>query len=61
MGAPESKVRMVEAMYENTKGRVVVGSVGSNEFQVNISLSAFHLSNETNQQEDKHNSNRCAV
>ena len=36
MGAPE--VRMVEAMYENTKGRVVVGSGMSNEFQVNIGL-----------------------
>ena len=29
---------MVEAMYENTKGRVVVGSGMSNEFQVNIGL-----------------------
>ena len=38
MGAPESEVRMVEAMYENTKGRVVVGSGMSNEFQVNIGL-----------------------
>ena len=26
MGAPESEVRMVETMYENTKGRVEVGS-----------------------------------
>ena len=39
MGAPESEVKMVEAMYENTKGRVVVvGSGMSNEFQVNIGL-----------------------
>ena len=38
MGAPESEVRMVEAMYENTKGRVVVGSGMSNEFQVTIGL-----------------------
>ena len=38
MGAPESEVRMVEAMYENTKGIVVVGSGMSNEFQVNIGL-----------------------
>ena len=38
MGAPESEVRMVEAMYENIKGRVVVGSGMSNEFQVNIGL-----------------------
>ena len=29
---------MVEAMYENTKVRVVVGSGMSNEFQVNIGL-----------------------
>ena len=36
MGAPESEARRVEAMYENTKGRVVVGSCMSNEFQVNI-------------------------
>ena len=26
MGAPESEVKMVEAMYENTKARVLVGS-----------------------------------
>ena len=38
MGAPESEVKMVEAMYENTTGRVVVGSWMSNEFQVNIGL-----------------------
>ena len=38
MGAPESEVGMVEAMYDNTKGRVVVGSGMSNEFQVNIGL-----------------------
>ena len=38
MGAPESEVRMVGAMYENTKGRIVVGSGMSNEFQVNIGL-----------------------
>ena len=30
MGAPESEVKMVEAMYENTTGRVVVGSGMSN-------------------------------
>ena len=36
MGAAESEVRMVEAMYENTKGRVVVRSGMSNEFQENI-------------------------
>ena len=38
MGAPESEVKMVEAMYENTTGRVIVGSGMSNEFQVNIGL-----------------------
>ena len=38
MGAPESEVEMVEAMYENITGRVVVGSGMSNEFQVNIGL-----------------------
>ena len=32
IGEPESEVKMVEAMYENTKGRVVVGSGMSNEF-----------------------------
>ena len=52
---------MVEAMYENTKGRVVIGSGMSNELQVNIGLRqaiAFHLSNGTNQREVKHN--RCS-
>ena len=34
----ESEVKMVEAMYENTKARVVVGSCMSNKFQVNIGL-----------------------
>ena len=38
MGAPESEGKMVEAMYENTTGRVVAGSGMSNAFQVNISL-----------------------
>ena len=32
MAARESEVRMVEAMYENTKGRVEVGLGMSNEF-----------------------------
>ena len=32
---------MVEAMYENTKARVVVGSGMSNEFQVNIGLRQY--------------------
>ena len=32
------EVTMVEAMYENTKGRVVVGPGVSNEFQLNIGL-----------------------
>ena len=39
MGAPEAEVKMVEAMYENTKATVVlVGSGMSNDFQVNIGL-----------------------
>ena len=38
VGAPASEVKMVKAMYENTKARVVVGSGMSNEFQVNIGL-----------------------
>ena len=38
MGTPEAEVRMVEAMYENAKGRLVVGSGMSNEFQVTIGL-----------------------
>ena len=36
MGAPESEVKLVEAMYENTTG--VVGSGMSKEFHVNIGL-----------------------
>ena len=32
MGVPEAEARMVEAMYERTKGRVVVGSGLSEEF-----------------------------
>ena len=35
---PEAEARMVEAMYERTKGRVVVGSGLSEEFPVNIGL-----------------------
>ena len=38
MGSPDSEVTMIEAMYGNTKGRVVIGSGMSNEFQVNIGL-----------------------
>ena len=38
MGVPEAEARMVEAMYERTKGRVVVGSGLSGEFPVNIGL-----------------------
>ena len=41
MGAPESEERIFEAMYENTKGRVVVGTGMSNEFQVNIGLRQY--------------------
>ena len=35
---PEAEAGMVEAMYERTKGRVVVGSELSEEFPVNIGL-----------------------
>ena len=59
MGAPESEVKMFEAMYENTTGRVVVGSGMSKEFQVNIGLRQRFRSNGTNQQEYKHN--RCPL
>ena len=38
MGVPEAEARMVEAMYERTKGRVAVGSGLSEEFPVNIGL-----------------------
>ena len=38
MGVLEAEARMVEAMYERTKGRVVVGSGLSEEFPVNIGL-----------------------
>ena len=38
MGVPEAEARMVEAMYERTKGRVVVGFGLSEEFPVNIGL-----------------------
>ena len=38
MGVPEAEARMVEAMNERTKGRVVVGSGLSEEFPVNIGL-----------------------
>ena len=36
MGVPEAEARMVEAMYERTKRRVVVGSGLSEGFPVNI-------------------------
>ena len=38
MGVPETETRMVEAMYERTKGRVVVGSGLSEEFPVTVGL-----------------------
>ena len=38
MGVSEAEARMVEAMYERTKGIVVVGSDLSEEFPVNIGL-----------------------
>ena len=59
MEAPESDVKTVEAMYENTKARVGPGMTNEHWFetrQCSKSI-AFHLSNGTNQQEDQHN--RC--
>ena len=38
MGVPEAEAIMVEAMYERTKGRGVVGSGLSEEFTINIGL-----------------------
>ena len=38
MGVPEAEARMVEAMYERTKGRVVVGSGLSEKYPFNIGL-----------------------
>ena len=38
VGVPETEARMVEAMYERTKRRVVVGSGLSEEFPDNIGL-----------------------
>ena len=38
MGVPEAEARMVEAMYERTKGRGVVGYGLSEEFPVKIVL-----------------------
>ncbi|KAI0209613.1 hypothetical protein LSAT2_005623 [Lamellibrachia satsuma] len=38
MGVPEAEAKMVEAMFERTKGRVVVGSGLSEEFPINIGL-----------------------
>ena len=38
MGVPEAEARTVEALYERTKGRVVVGSGLSEKFPVNIGL-----------------------
>ena len=37
-GVPEAEVRMVEGLYEGTKGRVMVGSGMSDEFEVNLGL-----------------------
>ena len=38
IGVSEAEARMVEAMYDRTKGRVLVGSGLSEEFPVNIGL-----------------------
>ena len=55
MEVPEAEARMVEAMYDRTKGRVVVGSRLSEEFSVNIGLRQGSVHGDgTNQQEDQH-------
>ena len=38
LGVPEAEVRMVEATYEQTNGRVVIGTVMSEQFSVNVGL-----------------------
>ncbi len=38
LGVPEAEVRMVEATYEQTNGRVVIGAGMSEQFSVNIGL-----------------------
>ena len=38
LAVPDAEARMVEVMYERTKGRVVVGSGLSEEFPVTIGL-----------------------
>ena len=38
MGVPEAEVRMVEATYEQTNGRVIIGAGMSEQFSVKIGL-----------------------
>ena len=38
LGVPEAEVRMVEATYEQTNGRVIIGAGMSEQFSVNIGL-----------------------
>ena len=38
LGVPEAEVRMVEATYEQTNGRVLIGAGMSEQFSVNIGL-----------------------
>ena len=38
LGVPEAEVRMVEATYEQTYGRVIIGTGMSEQFSVNVGL-----------------------
>ena len=38
LGVPEAEIRMVEATYEQTSGRVIIGAAMSEQFSVNIGL-----------------------
>ena len=38
LGVPEAEVRMVEATYEQTNGRVIFGTGMSEQFSVNVGL-----------------------
>ena len=38
LGVPEAEVRMVEATYEQTNGRVIIGTRMSEQFSVNVGL-----------------------
>ena len=38
LGVPEAEVRMMEATYEQTNGRLIIGAGMSEQFSVNIGL-----------------------